>query len=286
MSKNHKEKQINDMDKYIQKDNKTIKKIKYVLLAIMPTFIPLMLQTLCAYGVLIILKLFGFNLETCINNGSAIIFVNITVIALTIFCLYKVMQGYFIKYKSACAFKMRSITNKKKFLISIAFNALFVVGLSIISQILTNYISKFTGIEINASLEYAITAQKVLLIISTFAVPIMEEFIRWVTINALMTLKCNRKMTNIIQACLFGMSHLNPVKLVYTIPLGLFLGRSMYEYNNIWLNSIFHIIFNLIAVIPLYVKIQQNIIFLPVFSGLSIMFMLLSFMFQYKNNEN
>lgn len=286
MSKKHKEKQTNDIDKYIQKDNKVIKKIKYILLVIIPAFMPLILQTLCAYGVLIILKLFGFNLETCINNGSATIFVNIILIVLTIFCLYKLMQNYFIKYKSACAFKMRGITNKKKFLLSIMLNALFVVGLSIISQILTNYVSKFTGIEINASSEYAITAQKILLIISTFAVPVMEEFIRWVTINALMALKCNRKITNIIQACLFGMSHLNPVKLVYTIPLGLFLGQNIYEYNNIWLNSIFHIIFNLIAVIPFYVKIQQNRIFLPMFAGLSIMFMLLSFMSQYRNNKN
>ena len=61
-------------------------------------------------------------------------------------------------------------------------------------------------------------------------------------------LKKKTKYANLIQAIIFGILHLNPIKFIYTTISGIFFGNVRLKPNPIWLIILLHSTFNLVSI--------------------------------------
>ena len=61
-------------------------------------------------------------------------------------------------------------------------------------------------------------------------------------------LKKKTKYANLIQAVIFGILHLNPIKFIYTTISGIFFGNVRLRPNPIWLIILLHSTFNLVSI--------------------------------------
>ena len=61
-------------------------------------------------------------------------------------------------------------------------------------------------------------------------------------------LKKKTKYANLIQAVIFGILHLNPIKIIYTTISGIFLGNVRLRPNPIWWTFLLHSTFNLVSI--------------------------------------
>ncbi len=61
-------------------------------------------------------------------------------------------------------------------------------------------------------------------------------------------LKKKTKYANLIQAIIFGILHLNPIKFIYTTISGIFFGNVRLRPNPIWWIILLHSIFNLVSI--------------------------------------
>ena len=61
-------------------------------------------------------------------------------------------------------------------------------------------------------------------------------------------LKKKTKYANLIQAVIFGMLHLNPIKFIYTTISGIFFGNVRLRPNPIWWIILLHSTFNLVSI--------------------------------------
>ena len=61
-------------------------------------------------------------------------------------------------------------------------------------------------------------------------------------------LKKKTKYANLIQAVIFGILHLNPIKFIYTTISGIFFGNVRLKPNPIWLIILLHSTFNLVSI--------------------------------------
>ena len=76
--------------------------------------------------------------------------------------------------------------------------------------------------------------------------PIGEEFLLRGLI--LQFLKKKTKYANLIQAVIFGILHLNPIKIIYTTISGIFFGNVRLRPNPIWWIILLHSTFNLVSI--------------------------------------
>ena len=76
--------------------------------------------------------------------------------------------------------------------------------------------------------------------------PVGEEFL----LRGLMLhfLKKKTKYANLIQAIIFGILHLNPIKFIYTTISGIFFGNVRLKPNPIWWIILLHSTFNLVSI--------------------------------------
>ena len=61
-------------------------------------------------------------------------------------------------------------------------------------------------------------------------------------------LKKKTKYANLIQAVIFGILHLNPIKFIYTTISGIFFGNVRLKPNPIWWITLLHSTFNLVSI--------------------------------------
>ena len=61
-------------------------------------------------------------------------------------------------------------------------------------------------------------------------------------------LKKKTKYANLIQAVIFGILHLNPIKIIYTTISGIFFGNVRLKPNPIWWITLLHSTFNLVSI--------------------------------------
>ena len=61
-------------------------------------------------------------------------------------------------------------------------------------------------------------------------------------------LKKKTKYANLIQAVIFGILHLNPIKFIYTTISGIFFGNVRLKPNSIWWIILLHSTFNLVSI--------------------------------------
>ena len=61
-------------------------------------------------------------------------------------------------------------------------------------------------------------------------------------------LKKKTKYANLIQAVIFGILHLNPIKIIYTTISGIFFGNVRLKPNPIWWIILLHSTFNLVSI--------------------------------------
>ena len=61
-------------------------------------------------------------------------------------------------------------------------------------------------------------------------------------------LKKKTKYANLIQAIIFGILHLNPIKFIYTTISGIFFGNVRLKPNPIWWIILLHSVFNLVSI--------------------------------------
>ena len=61
-------------------------------------------------------------------------------------------------------------------------------------------------------------------------------------------LKKKTKYANLIQAVIFGILHLNPIKFIYTTISGIFFGNVRLKLNPIWWIILLHSTFNLVSI--------------------------------------
>ena len=61
-------------------------------------------------------------------------------------------------------------------------------------------------------------------------------------------LKKKTKYANLIQAVIFGILHLNPIKFIYTTISGIFFGNVRLRPNSIWWIILLHSTFNLVSI--------------------------------------
>ena len=76
--------------------------------------------------------------------------------------------------------------------------------------------------------------------------PIWEELLLRGLI--LQFLKKKTKYANLIQAVIFGILHLNPIKIIYTTISGIFFGNVRLRPNPIWWIILLHSTFNLVSI--------------------------------------
>ena len=76
--------------------------------------------------------------------------------------------------------------------------------------------------------------------------PIVEELLLRGLI--LKFLKKKTKYANLIQAVIFGILHLNPIKFIYTTISGIFFGNVRLKPNPIWWIILLHSTFNLVSI--------------------------------------
>ena len=62
-------------------------------------------------------------------------------------------------------------------------------------------------------------------------------------------LKKKTKYANLIQAIIFGILHLNPIKIIYTTISGIFFGNVRLRPNPIWWIILLHSTFNLVSIL-------------------------------------
>ena len=62
-------------------------------------------------------------------------------------------------------------------------------------------------------------------------------------------LKKKTKYANLIQAVIFGILHLNPIKIIYTTISGIFFGNVRLRPNPIWWIILLHSTFNLVSIL-------------------------------------
>ena len=73
-------------------------------------------------------------------------------------------------------------------------------------------------------------------------------------------LKKKTKYANLIQAVIFGILHLNPIKFIYTTISGIFFGNVRLKPNPIWWIILLHSTFNLISIFlykPFIITIEK-----------------------------
>lgn len=79
-----------------------------------------------------------------------------------------------------------------------------------------------------------------------FIIPIFEEFLFRGYILSYLELKI--KYANIIQAIIFALLHINPIQIIYTFILALYLGY-LKKYYGIYFCIFLHLLFNFIGYI-------------------------------------
>ena len=73
-------------------------------------------------------------------------------------------------------------------------------------------------------------------------------------------LKKKTKYANLIQAVIFGILHLNPIKIIYTTISGIFFGNVRLRPNPIWWIILLHSTFNLVSIFlykPFMITIEK-----------------------------
>ena len=73
-------------------------------------------------------------------------------------------------------------------------------------------------------------------------------------------LKKKTKYANLIQAVIFGILHLNPIKIIYTTISGIFFGNVRLRPSPIWWTTLLHSTFNLISIFlykPFIITIEK-----------------------------
>ena len=88
--------------------------------------------------------------------------------------------------------------------------------------------------------------------------PVVEELLLRGLI--LHFLKKKTKYANLIQAVIFGILHLNPIKIIYTTISGIFFGNVRLRPSPIWWTILLHSTFNLISIFlykPFIITIEK-----------------------------
>ena len=88
--------------------------------------------------------------------------------------------------------------------------------------------------------------------------PVVEELLLRGLI--LQFLKKKTKYANLIQAVIFGILHLNPIKIIYTTISGIFFGNVRLRPSPIWWTILLHSTFNLISIFlykPFIITIEK-----------------------------
>ena len=114
------------------------------------------------------------------------------------------------------------------------YSAIVITSVIILLAVLSSLLSKKIVFAINELLKFLVFY------------PVGEEFL----LRGLMLhfLKKKTKYANLIQAIIFGILHLNPIKFIYTTISGIFFGNVRLKPNPIWWIILLHSAFNLVSI--------------------------------------
>jgi membrane protease YdiL (CAAX protease family) len=90
--------------------------------------------------------------------------------------------------------------------------------------------------------------------------PICEEFLFRGLILDNLYRKYNFWISNIFQAILFGIAHMNPFQFLYAIPIGLLLGWFYIKTKNLWVPISIHMFTNSIAILSSLIETNNTLI--------------------------
>ena len=151
------------------------------------------------------------------------------------------MKGRTIKMeKNINKFKMEEL--RLLILNTACYSALIITSVIILLTVLSSLLSKKIiladyskqSFEVNELLKFLVFY------------PIGEELLLRGLI--LQFLKKKTKYANLIQAIIFGILHLNPIKIIYTTISGIFFGNVWLRPNPIWWIILLHSTFNLVSI--------------------------------------
>ena len=151
------------------------------------------------------------------------------------------MKGRTIKMeKNINKFKMEEL--RLLILNTACYSALIITSVIILLTVLSSLLSKKIiladyskqSFEVNELLKFLVFY------------PIGEELLLRGLI--LQFLKKKTKYANLIQAVIFGILHLNPIKIIYTTISGIFFGNVRLRPNPIWWIILLHSTFNLVSI--------------------------------------
>ncbi len=90
--------------------------------------------------------------------------------------------------------------------------------------------------------------------------PFCEEFLFRGLILDNLYRKYNFWLSNIFQAVLFGIAHMNPFQFLYAIPIGLLLGWFYIKTKNLWVPISIHMFTNSIAILLSLIETNNSLI--------------------------
>ena len=120
-------------------------------------------------------------------------------------------------------------------------------------------------------------------------VPIIEE----IMFRGIITFELNRiapwKAAIIIQGAIFGLYHLVPVQISYTVPLGIYFGYIAYKSSSIWPAAAAHIAMNTVAIVlstPAAASVLGQPAFSMIFAIISVYMFISSMMYFIKKKPS
>ena len=122
------------------------------------------------------------------------------------------------------------------------YSALIITSVIILLTVLSSLLSKKIILADYSKQSFEVNELLKFLVFS----PIGEELLLRGLI--LQFLKKKTKYANLIQAVIFGILHLNPIKIIYTTISGIFFGNVRLRPNPIWWIILLHSTFNLVSI--------------------------------------
>ena len=151
------------------------------------------------------------------------------------------MQGRTIKMeKNINKFKMEEL--RLLILNTACYSALIITSVIILLTVLSSLLSKKIILADYSKQSFEVNEMLKFLVFY----PIGEELLLRGLI--LQFLKKKTKYANLIQAVIFGILHLNPIKIIYTTISGIFFGNVRLRPNPIWWIILLHSTFNLVSI--------------------------------------
>lgn len=261
--------------------------MKTALFSILPMLISIVLQFFSVYYLLFIGTIFLFGIAPAITGKTYDFYdmlqlasdTNFNTAAMVIFS-FCCMVVFGIWYRKRCGGRFHIQLKKQVHPLEILGIICLVPATQYLSSVLATFVSIFFPSWMESYeqlLETSGLGENVTWLMFLYSVcmaPISEELIfRGVTLSI-----AKRAfpfwMANIIQACLFGIFHMNPLQGCYTFVIGLILGYICEKGGSIWHAIFFHFLFNLwgttagewmIVQDPI---LQGSIIIISLFAGL------------------